>query len=121
MGNSIPWIIISVAFLILLFLVIFIIFRRKKKHKPDYYTFFVVGIIWTIFGIISRENPLFFIMGLVFMAIGLTHKKDWKKNHKTWKQLDKDEQKLKMWLIIGLAVFVILGVIFLLLNNGGVL
>ena len=115
------WLILAILILILLLFVVFIFFKKKKKHKPDYYTFFIMGIIWSVFGIISKENSLFLIMGLAFMVIGLVHKKDWKKNHRTWKQLSKEERKWKMWLIIGLAIFVILGIVVLLLSKGGAL
>ena len=55
------------------------------------------------------------------MIISLFHKKDWKKNHRTWKQLSKEERKWKMWLILGLIIFVILTFVALLLKRGSVL
>ena len=115
------WIIFSILILLLLFLVLFFIFNRKKKHEPDYYTFFIMGIVWAFFGLVFRENSLFFIMGLAFMVIGLVHKKDWKKNHGTWKNLNENERKWKFWLTIGLSFLVVISIIFLLLSKGGVL
>jgi len=113
------WILISILVLILILLLIFIFIRKKKKHKPDYYNLFIIGIVWSIFGLIYKENSFFFIMGLAFIVIGLVHKKDWKKNHRTWKQLSKEERKWKMWLIIGLFILVILTFVALLLTKGG--
>tara|TARA_Y100000034_G_C6902291_1_gene417587 strand:- start:2697 stop:3053 length:357 start_codon:yes stop_codon:yes gene_type:complete len=118
MGSA-PWIMIAIGVLLVLLLIIFIIFRMKKNHKPDYYNFFVIGTAWTLIGIVFRENSFFFIMGLVFMAIGLAHKKDWKKNHRTWKQLSNQEKKLKVWLIWGLIILMIIGLVVLLLTKGG--
>jgi len=83
--------------------------KRDEKHKPDYYTFFVMGLIWMIFGIFEffRQNySVFFMMGLVFMLVGLYHKEEWKKNHATFDKLSKDKKKFMIIsLVLGLIVF----------------
>ena len=113
--SATPWIMISIAVLVLILAVvaIFAIKRKGKKHEPDYYTFFVMGIIWTAFGIIFMEEmPFFFIMGLVFLALGLVNKDKWKATHRTWKDLTAGEKKLKLILIIFLTVLLIAGIVF---------
>lgn len=119
MGSPIPWVIITIGVLILVLLVVFVFVRKKgKKHEPDYYTFFVMGIIWTFVGLLSKDNSFFFIIGLAFMVISLKHKKDWKKNHRTWKQLNKSEKKLKLILVGGLIIFMVLSLVVLILKGG---
>ncbi|MBU2633691.1 MAG: hypothetical protein KJ674_00440 [Nanoarchaeota archaeon] len=114
----VPWIIIVVLVLIIILglLAVFIIKQRKEKHKPDYYTFFIMGIIWLPFGVIIG-NTAFTIMGLIFAIIGLVHRGKWKKNHKTWKQLSQGEKQLKRWIIIGLSILVFVGLVMFFLNN----
>ena len=110
------WMILAILVLLLLLLMIFIFMKKKKKHKTDYYYFFIIGIIW--FGVgMPLDNSVLTILGAVFMVIGLVHKKDWKKNHRTWVQLSKEERKWKMWLIIGLVVLVVLTFVAFLLTK----
>lgn len=113
------WVMIAVGILIILLLILAIIFR-DKNHKTDYHAFFMMGIIWVGAGIplmVSANSPALFIMGLVFMAVGLIHQKEWKKNIKDrknkWKKMSKkDKKKLMMfrWILFAL---ILLGLIVL--------
>jgi formate hydrogenlyase subunit 3/multisubunit Na+/H+ antiporter MnhD subunit len=80
----IPWILIIIAILIITLAIVFIAtIKNKKKHEPDYYTFFVMGLIFLPLGIIGmmRDNySVFFILGLVFIAVGLVNKDKWRKD-----------------------------------------
>jgi formate hydrogenlyase subunit 3/multisubunit Na+/H+ antiporter MnhD subunit len=112
--SAIPWIIISIGVLIVLLAVIAILISRKKdkKHEPDYYSFFIMGVIWTMFGIIFFKDMFYFLgIGIVFMILGLSNKNKWKQNHKTWKQLSDKEQKLKIIVMLVLGILVLLGLI----------
>jgi len=112
-----PWIIISIIILLILILlaVIFIVKNKDKRHEPDYYSFFWIGLIWTIFGIFSwiryNEFNYLFAIGIIFLILGLVNKDKWKKNHRTWKQLSKSERKWRMWIIIILGILVLIGLI----------
>ncbi|MCW8965171.1 MAG: hypothetical protein OQK82_00580 [Candidatus Pacearchaeota archaeon] len=109
------WILISILILIILLGIVAIIsFKRKGKQKEaDYQTFFVIGVIWTIFGAIFHESVFFFLpIGIVFMILGLVNKDKWKKNHRTWKQLSKSERMLKIIANIILGIGVLAGLIF---------
>ena len=94
------WIVLGLIVLLLLVFLIGLSLNKGKKMPPtDYYTFFVIGIVWLAFGIpmmISDSGSFFFIMGLVFMAIGLVHKDEWKKNRKAneWKNLTKEQRRM---------------------------
>jgi len=102
----------GVAVIILLFGILFAILATKGKirHKPDYYTFFVMGIIWLPFGIIM-DNSALWIMGLIFTIAGLANRKKWKKNHRRWKDLTLSEKKLKTTAIVVGSVTLIVGLI----------
>ena len=119
--------ILSVLVLLVLFGVIAIAFTvvRKGKRKPtDYYAFFVMGITWLPFGIImmlTTEGSIgnfFFILGLVYLAIGLVHKDEWKKNHRTWKQLKKGERKFKVIAFVVLGILLLIAVALYLVKGG---
>ena len=123
------WLFVVVGALIVLFGIFFVFKlradRRKGiKHKIDYYAFFIMGIFWVGAGIslgIGSNNWGLFIMGLVFMGVGLAHKDEWKKNHRTWKQLDSKERKLKIWILLALGIIFLLGVVFYFLSRTGMI
>lgn len=116
---DIPWILFTVTILIILLAVIFISLNKKYKNKgPDYYTFFIMGIIWLGAGIplaTTTNNWGFSIMGLIFMVLGLIHKKDWKKYPRTrWESLSKKEKQIKIWAIILLGIGILVLAVYVL-------
>ena len=108
--NGIPWIMIAVAVLIVVVGIVAVIAvaKKKGKHEPDYFTFFIMGVMWIPIGF-ATDNPAFWIMGLIFMAIGLANKSKWKK--KIWHDLDPMQKKLKIALVIILSIMVLLGLV----------
>ena len=120
MGGAKLWLVFSILILLIVIglIAILIASKNKKKHKPDYYTFFIVGLIWAVFGLIPR-NGFFFILGLAFMALGLAHKDEWKKNRKFWKKLPKKQRIIMQVLIAaGIIILIILVAYTFLLKRG---
>ena len=120
----VPWLIIIVASLIVILGIVMVVISYKNKGKtkkgPDYYTFLIMGLIWLPIGIIQMitgGSSIFLIIGIVFVGVGLSHKKDWKKNHVSFSQLPESKRKLGIGLIIGLSVLFLLGVIFYFLSS----
>ena len=74
-----------------------------------------MGVVWLPIGI-ATNNPAFFIMGLVFMAIGLVNKDKWEKNKRKWKDMDSFERKLMIWIMVFLGALVFAGLIAFLVN-----
>ncbi len=115
--------IIAIAAAIIILLLLAIIFR-DKNHKKDYHSFFIMGIVWVGAGIplmVSTNSPALFITGLIFMGVGLIHKKEWEQNRKDkknrWKKLSKKDKKkylLFKWItfFILLLGLIILGVVY---------
>ncbi len=116
-----PWILIAIAVFVVIFGILAVLAARarKRKNRPiDYFSWFIIGIIWVAAGLIGFDNmPFFFIMGLVFMIIGLVHKKEWKKNHEAnkWKNLSKQEKKIRIWILLILGILVLAGLAALLI------
>lgn len=115
---NLPWILIGVATLILLFGFVFLF--RKEKRPTDYYNLFIIGIIFLIFGI-PMNNSVLIILGIVFVISGLMHKNEWKKNHRIWKKMNKKE---KNFLILGIIILTLLfvgGIGFYMVSQGGII
>jgi hypothetical protein len=115
-----PWLMMSILVLLILFFIIFLFISRKNKRPPDYYALFVIGLSWMAIGL-PLENHILFIMGVLFTAIGLINKDRWKKNSITWEKLKKEEKIVKGFLVFGLTVFVVVGLIVFYLAEKGVL
>jgi len=115
-----PWVLITilVALILIGILVAVIATKRKKRYPPDYYTFFIIGFIWLIFGVVT-DNFAFLTIGLIFAIIGLVNKKKWRKNRIDWKKMNKQERKLIIWIMIILGTLVFAGVVVLLLIKSG--
>ena len=67
--------------------------------------------------LISEDNSLgtiFLALGAIYIILGLAHKKEWKKNHKSnkWENLTKRERRFRLWTIVGLGLLVLLGFVF---------
>jgi hypothetical protein len=86
MIDAIPWILISIAALIVVLGVAAIVAVKKKgkHHETDYKTFFTMGIIWIIifggYSIARGELTMsaLFGLGMVFFIMGAANRNKWK-------------------------------------------
>jgi len=114
MGDTFPWIIFLMFVLMIIFgVIVAYLFSKNKKgqRKPDYYAFFIMGLVWFIAGIIMKNIPLW-IIGLLFLLIGLFNHKYWRQNEFKWKDLSNKEKKLRIWIFIWLLIILIAGLLF---------
>jgi FtsH-binding integral membrane protein len=93
MANTIPWIMLAVLGMLLVFLAIavYVTITRKDKRETDYRNFFNIGVIWLIIGgvfelvNVSRGEGFEFntllILGSIFTFAGLANKGKWNKKH----------------------------------------
>lgn len=107
------WILLSI-FILLGGLAVVALIKKDKKRKPNYYALFLSGIIWLCAGI-PLDNYFLSVLGLFFIIIGLINNQKWKENHRGWRDLSKEERKVKMILIVVLGVLVLLGLVLFLL------
>ena len=119
--GQIPWILVAVAILLVVFGIVAIFVSKKNKRPPDSYNFFIIGLIWTIIGLPSlfrREYELssLFIIGLVFLVVGLANKSKWEANRVRWNDLDSKEQKLKLYLMLVLGILLFAGLVVMYFN-----
>jgi predicted transporter len=104
--------------LLILILLGVVWYRLNKNRPPDYYAFFIIGVIWLPLGLLMGNNVLAGL-GLVFLIAGLVNKKKWKENRVSWSQLSEKEKKLKTVAIIILGFLVIIGLtVWYLLEKG---
>ena len=118
------WILISVAVLVIILAVLaaLALKSRGKEHKPDYYTFFIMGIVWSGAGIplaTTTGNYGFFAIGLVFLAIGLANRDKWETNRKTWRDMENTERKIMTWVMVIMGLLVLVGLVFFFLLEKG--
>ncbi|MBU0894201.1 MAG: hypothetical protein KKF48_03630 [Nanoarchaeota archaeon] len=122
MVDMAPYIIFAIALVLIVLGVAFAVinFKRKKKTPVDYYALFVMGIIWLVLGILF-DMAVFWILGLVFAIFGILNKAKWKKNRRTWKDMDKFEKKVVITIIIILLILVVIGALFFILRDYGLM
>ena len=75
--------------------------KKRRKADYDYYAVFVMGLVWIVFGLIFRNEPLG-LMGVLFVIAGLVHKKEWSPR-RDWDGLSSKEKLMKAS-IISIAV-----------------
>lgn len=112
------WLYGAVLAAIIILAVIAIVMRKKNKLPPDYKSFFYIGLMWIAVGLVAiKENYFFLIMGVAFAIIGLSHKKDWEKNHRKWSDIDPKERKIKIAIVIALGFFLAAGIVLMLVSG----
>jgi len=94
------------ALIILLGGIAWLVIKSKKNLKPDYYSLFIIGLIWTPIGIVM-ENLVLWIMGAIFAIFGLVHKKEWENKSKSLMKGSKKEKRLRM-ILIGILIFLLI-------------
>lgn len=104
---AVPWILISVLIVLAVFIALIVMLKNKEKRPVDYYTLFIIGIIWMGLGI-PIGNYAFSAIGLVLMIVGLVHKKEWKKNQMRWEKLSRKQKRMSLILLGILLLLVIL-------------
>jgi len=110
-------IVIGVAILVML--VVAVIMNRKRKFFPNYRAFFIVGITWLPLGVIMK-NYVFSAVGACFLIAGLVNKKKWKEEIK-WADLPPDIRRLKLFIVIFLAVLLLIGIAAYFLTRQGII
>lgn len=100
------------SFIVLVILALFAVilairmWQGKIKHEPDYYAFFMMGVVWLPMGFVFEMWPLS-VMGAIFLIIGLKNKSKWKK--KRFSEMEPGQKKLKIALMIILGILVLGG------------
>ena len=87
---NIPWILVSIVVGIAALAILAVLVLRRKgwNREVDYRSYFNMGIVWLPLGIIfyaifkNLIGAWFFIIGLVYLAIGLKNKDKWGKPQK---------------------------------------
>ncbi len=117
--SAIPWIFITVGILFVLLIIAIIVMMRRKSFKPDYYSLFMMGLIWTAIGI-PLKNFFMSALGIIFLVVGLMHKKEWKQNRQAWSKLSKKDKKIRIIILVVLGLLVLAGLVVLVLKNKGI-
>ena len=108
--------IIGIAILVMLVAMIAIYMKSKNRDKQaetDYRAFFILGISFLPIGI-ATDNPGLWVMGAVFLILGLANRDKWKAEPK-WSELGPEKRRNVFFIILGLVMLLAFGVVFFLL------
>ena len=108
------WPIIAVIILVLLIVFAVIAIKSEKKMEPDYRALFFLGITWFIIGI-GADISVFFILGLVYMAMGLANRKRWGKKPRKLTRREREEQKTTKAILGFVLLLTVLAILFTLI------
>ena len=78
---------VVVGILVIIGVIALVVWKKRKEQpsaEPDYRVFFIIGVCWFPLGVVfmSTDNPagyVFFVLGLVYLVIGLANRDKWKK------------------------------------------
>jgi formate hydrogenlyase subunit 3/multisubunit Na+/H+ antiporter MnhD subunit len=112
---DIPWILVSIAVIVVILAIISVLMLKRKgwKRKVDYRSYFNTGIVWFVVCIIfylvldSVIGIFFFIMGLVYLSVGLKNKDKWGKPQK----VSPKYQKIMLGAVAVVVIALALGII----------
>lgn len=105
-----PWILISVLIVLILLAIVAVWFKKKNKRPTDYFTLFIIGIIWMGFGI-PLKNYALSVAGTFLMVIGLVNKGKWDANRIHWSDLTEEEKKMRKFIMVVLGILLLAGFI----------
>ena len=108
-----PILTIIVVLLIIAITMIAIVKNKGEKVEQNYRAFFIIGITWIPLGI-TTDNASFWIMGFIFLIVGLVNRDKWKDTPR-WSDLSPEKRKTKLLFIIGLITLLFVGLAFFVL------
>lgn len=117
--DSAFWTIFSVLILVVLVGVaaMFLYLSRGKNHKTDYFSLFIIGLVWFIAGI-PLANSALWVIGLVFIVVGVANSRKWKSYKRLkWKELSRSQKLFKIWTLIVLVILVAVLCAYILFNG----
>lgn len=121
MENKIVWmIIIAVAIIVSGIFILTLKISKKEKYRPDYYAFFIMGIIWFPIGLVIN-NTVFWVLGLILAILGLSNRNKWKKHKTKWSKVDKESKILLLAIMFFLILLVVAGLLFMILYSKGII
>ena len=113
------WLAFGLAIMVIVAGILTIILNLKPKGKSiDYYSLFIIGVIWVLAGAAIQNYP-FSVLGAIFILVGLVKKREWEQNKKHWNKLNRDERRLVFAMIVILGLLVLAGIYVLLLIKNG--
>ena len=110
------WLVLGL--IVLLALVAVVMNMKRGKEPTDYYTLFIIGIVWLPFGIVMKfldgnlfVGNLFILLGLIYSLMGLANRDKWKKNRKSWEGVKGKDKRMRAMISIGLGIALLVGLV----------
>ncbi len=108
------WILASIVILAIVF--VLLAKQGRIRNKPNYYSLFIVGIMWATVGI-PIGNEALTVSGIILTLIGLLNRSKWKENRSPWSDLSEEEKKDKIIIIVIVSFLLIAGIVIYLFQN----
>jgi multisubunit Na+/H+ antiporter MnhB subunit len=114
---TLPAVTVLVVVVGLIIIAATIALKRKEQRSVDYYSLFIIGVIWLVVGL-ALFNHALWIIGLVIAVFGLYHRNDWQRNRrKSWHKITDMEMLIITAglmviiaiLVVGLSIFATYG------------
>lgn len=116
--NILQWIMILIIIVVIFIGILAKINAKKGKDiHPDYFILFIIGIIWIPVGL-SMGSSIFWIVGLVFMAISIVNREKWKQRVNNWKNLQPGERTIHILVIAAIGLLLFFTTIVLMTQKG---
>ncbi len=108
-------VLISVAIILITLGVIAFFILKKSGCGVDYYSMFIIGLIWVPAGIILKIPALWIVGGILFI-VGLVHKKAWRKRC-MWVNLKTGDKWARIIIILALLILLAAG-LYIIFSQG---
>jgi carbon starvation protein CstA len=114
MAESVFIIISILIFVVILAVLAIFLAKDRKKAGPDYYTMFLISLVWVPVGLFMQwrgEDASFWVVGLIFLAISVWNRDQWKRNHTPFNKLKKKQKRFALVVILILALIILIGAV----------
>lgn len=108
-------VLISVAIILVILGIIGFFVLRKSGCGIDYYSMFIIGLIWLPAGLILKIPALWIIGGILFI-VGLVNKKAWRKRC-MWVNMSTGDKWARIIILLALIILLAAG-LYILFSQG---
>lgn len=108
-------VLISVAIILAILGIIGFFVLRKSGCGVDYYSMFIIGLIWIPIGIILKI-PALWILGTILLIVGLVNKKAWRKRC-MWVNLSSGDKWARIIILLALIILLAAG-LYIIFSQG---
>jgi len=108
-------VLISIAIVLIALAVLAFFVLRKSGCGVDYYSMFIIGLVWLPVGLILKIPALWILGGILFI-VGLVNKKAWRKRC-MWVNMRTGDKWARIIILLALIIILAAG-LYILFSQG---